>query len=323
MKKSEIQFNEERHEYIVDGVVASTSVTKILGDMGISSDYSFVNKEKLAFHAEVGNIIHEDLEKVLIDKEYEPNTRQGKVFKTWADDTIEWALPEERIALVYKGLVIGGTADIIGQLKTGELFVDDHKTTSSLNRDAVAWQTSILDYMFRKSGGVYINGKLVKWEGAPKRRVWWWCKNTGVLNNGLPIELKIIPDEEIEELLDCLIENKEYKPKELAVPEKLELEIERAEHIFMQKKEEADLAKKEVDNLRASLIKIFEEQGIKRWETPSFNITYIEPSESLRFDTRTFQKENPEIASQYQVKSKRKGHVRVTIKKNKIREEEE
>ena len=90
---------------------------------------------------------------------YVPTTEQGKHFSEWVSNNIDCGVGEQKLALEYKGIIIAGTADVMGIMKDGTLFIGDHKNTSKIYNEYVSWQVSVLDYMARMIGDEKINGR--------------------------------------------------------------------------------------------------------------------------------------------------------------------
>jgi hypothetical protein len=73
-------------------------------------------------------------------------------------------------------------------------------------------------------------------------------------------------------------------------------------------KVQAEIMEKE---FKQELMEAMEEHGIKKIKFDMFNATYIAPTESTRFNSSKFKKEHAELFEEYQIKTKRKGYVKV------------
>ena len=75
-----IEFAPRTHTYIVDGDIASISVTELLHKHGLAPDYECVPKDRLKKAQDEGRDIHKDLELLMNEVDHEPTTEQGKTF---------------------------------------------------------------------------------------------------------------------------------------------------------------------------------------------------------------------------------------------------
>lgn len=67
-------------------------------------------------------------------------------------------------------------------------------------------------------------------------------------------------------------------------------------------------------DLRADLVDIMEDYGVKSWENDLFKITYVAPTSRKSIDSTSLKKEMPEVFNAYQKVSDVKANVRVTVK---------
>lgn len=67
-------------------------------------------------------------------------------------------------------------------------------------------------------------------------------------------------------------------------------------------------------DLRADLVDIMEDYGVKSWENDLFKITYVAPTSRNSIDSASLKKEMPEVFNAYQKVSDVKANVRVTVK---------
>ena len=285
-----IEFQDKGHIYTVNGDIASISVTELLAKHGLAPDYSGVSKAKLKESANKGKAIHKDLENVLNEAHYEPTTEQGKQFKQWVAENLDCGVGEQLLGYEKDGMVIAGTADVMGITKDRTLIIGDHKTTAKLNREYVSWQVSLLDYFARKLGDEKVNGKMT-------------------------VErLEKVEDSEIERLLDCEYNNTIYERSCLVIDAELEKQYMQAEANFMAIEKQAKAAQDERDRLRGELLKLFEAQGIKSWDNGKVLVTYIPPTDRLSVDSKKLKDNYPMVYSECQKLTKVKSQIRVTIR---------
>ena len=308
-----IEFEEKDHIYTVNGEIAGISVTELLAKHGLAPDYSGINKKKLRESADKGKEVHKDLEDVLNIAAYKPKTEQGKHFAEWVKENLDCGVGEQKLAYEYKGLIIAGTADIMAIAKDKTLIVADHKNTAKFHREYVSWQVSILDYFARKLGREKVNGKILGWKGAKEFYCFHYDPKTGEMK---VYELEKIADEEIERLIECEYNNEIYQRAVLVIDPELEQKYLLAEEKFIEFEKQGKELQKARDDLRAELLKLFEEQGIKSWESRDGKllVTYVAPSEQLRVDSTKLKTKYPQVFTDCQKLSKVKAQIRVKVR---------
>lgn len=65
---------------------------------------------------------------------------------------------------------------------------------------------------------------------------------------------------------------------------------------------------------KKALLESMEKYGLTKIETPYFTVTYVDPHTSVKFDSKRFKKEHPDIAEEYENVSEVRGSVRVRLK---------
>ena len=307
-----VDFEEKGHIYSVNGEIASISVTELLTKHGLSP-YSGVNKAKMKESADVGKEIHKDLEDILNVAGYEPKTEQGKQFAEWVKENLDCGVGEQMLGFESNGLVIAGTADVMAIAKDKTLIIADHKNTSQFHREYVSWQVSILDYFARKLGKEKINGKLLNWKGAKRFICFHYDPKTGKMTVH---ELNKVADEEIERLLDCELHDEIYQRPMLVIDPELQQKYLQAEENFIAFEKQIKAVQKVRDDLRAEMLRLFEEQGIKSWESPDGKllVTYIPQTEQVRVDSTKLKTKFPQVFTECQKLSKVKSQIRVTVR---------
>ena len=317
VRKMQVDFKEQGHVYYVDGEIASISVTELLRKHGLAPSYSGISEDVLESAAEKGKEVHKDLENVINVRNYKPTTKQGEEFAKWVKENVDCAVAEQPIGFKYNGMILAGTADLIGFTKDGALFIADHKNTLQFHREYVTWQVSLLDYFLEAftflRSGERLNGKFLNWRGATK----FWClkynPKTGKLT---PKELTKIPKKEIEDLIEKEYNNLKYQRKELVAEEELKSRFVTAEEYLLKVEEEFKRATEAAKNVRAEMLALFEKQNIKSWESPNGQIkaTYVEAQDRLSVDTTKLKKEFPQAFEKCQKISKIKPQLRIKVR---------
>lgn len=315
-----ITMDKKTHTYSVDGDIASISITELLTKHGLAPDYSGVSKEKKKEAAERGKAVHKDIECFINNKGYEPETPQGLEFAKWALKNLETAEAEVSIAYEFKGMLIAGTIDLIGTLKSGERIVDDHKNTASFNAEYVAWQVSIGDYFLRKANGRIVNDRKIEWAGAEK----FFCTHFDPKSGKLSIkELDKIPDSEIERLIFAEYNGEKYVRPKLVVENELRVSLERAEQVLFEIEQAHKKAKETAEKCRAALLAEMERQGIYSFEGEKVKAGYRSGYDSVRVDATKLRRELPEVYAQYTKTVRVKPTVTISIKGGENNAEEE
>lgn len=305
----QIRFSEKNHTYAVDGEFASCSVTELLRKHGLAPDYSKVDAKVSEERRKSGKAIHKDLESVCNSNRYVPKTKEGTLFKAWANENLSGAIAEQLLAIKHGDIIIAGCADIMAIGNNGDRIIADHKNMAQLHKESVAWQISLYDYMARKIGNEDINGKILKWEGATKFLCFQY--NNGEMKT---VELEKIPDIEIEKLLWAELNGETYQRPTLAVSSSLKEKVEQAELALIKAEQLVAQAKERATAFRTELVNQMKAQGVKEFETDKIKITYIAPYEKTTVDSKLLQSFYPAIYLNCTKKSIVKESVRITLK---------
>lgn len=290
-----VKFNKKNHTYtlIKDNgeKINLVSVTTLLKKHEITPDYSNVNENVLKAKAERGSVIHEELEQYINHKKLGFTNELENFIKACKKHNI---LPSKSEFMVWND-EIAGTVDVAGIID-GQTFLGDFKTTTTLHREAVAWQLSLYAYLMNEKFDKFL------------------CIHFPDEDTCNIVEIKPIEQEEIERLLEC------ERNCELFQKKTLELDTVSCEKILtiQQELKTLDDRKKELEKaeseLKQMLIEKMEETGVKSIDNEYFKITYVAPTTRETIDSARIKKELPEIAEQYVKTSAIKASVRITLK---------
>lgn len=290
-----VKFNKKNHTYTLiknnGEKLDLVSVTTLLKKHGITPDYSNVNESVLKAKAERGSVIHQELEQYINHKQVGFTNELEQFIKVCKSKNI---LPSKSEFMVWND-EIAGTVDVAGIID-GATFLGDFKTTTSLHREAVAWQLSLYAYLMNEDFD-----KLL-------------CIHFPDENSCNVVEIQPIAKEEIERLLECERNCELYQKKTL------ELDTVSCEKIMtiQQELKTLDDRKKELEKaeseLKQMLIEKMEETGVKSIDNDYFKITYIAPGTRETLDQARIKKELPEIAEQYIKTTAIKASLRITLK---------
>lgn len=94
------------------------------------------------------------------------------------------------------------------------------------------------------------------------------------------------------------------------LPEHVQSQMMFASSIFKRKQEIED----EIEEFKERMYNLLCDNDVKSIKTPYFSINRIDPSVSQKFDTKSFQKEHPELYKQYLKETKKKGYAMIRLK---------
>lgn len=292
----EIKFRESDHTYWLGGKQL-ISVTQLMKKHGLSADYSAVKADVLNAKAERGSLIHKEIEEY-INCDAEGFTDELDAFKTLMRE--RQITPTESEVIVHDDLV-AGTIDVIGRCPSGRIIADV-KTTSTLHRDALSWQLSIYEYLFKQAHpganisalyGIHLNG-----------------------SSGKLVEIERKPPEELERLFEC------ERNGELFIPKTTALTISKSELAYLADverrisdlKKQIDVYTKAYDDVKEDLKSRMKEQGVKSYEDDMLKITYTEPYTREGVDAAKLKADKPEIYAAYKKVTNVKDSVKITLR---------
>jgi hypothetical protein len=138
---------------------------------------------------------------------------------------------ELALFIEYKKKIIAGSIDICGYRGANNNIsvISDYKFTREYHQVSVEAQLNLYNYMLKKNNGNVVNGKLIKWDND---LVELHPIHNGELKNSI-----LWSDEEVERMLDCLIEGKQfYKnyvlPKDIDVVDLQEQPLSAKNHLL-------------------------------------------------------------------------------------------
>ena len=304
-----IVFNRKQHQYIVDGEIASLSVTQLLRKHGLAPNYNGVSEGTLKAKAEMGTYIHAELENIIKNPKYEIETPEGIAFKKYLDKFVDSACAEQMLAFNYNGMIVAGTADVVGFYKDDKgCFVADHKTTANINKEYVSWQTSILDYMLRHA--TIINDRKFDWKGADEFLCFHYTKD-GELE---VIKLDKIDDKEIEALFEAEYNGKIYQRKGLVLDPEIEMGIEMVTDTLDKLNKQVKQAEEQQKKYKEIILNAMEQQGIKSVQCGNLKITYVEAMDKIGVDGAKLKANYPQVYTQCTKLSHQSAYVKITIK---------
>lgn len=281
-----IEFNEERHEYRLDGNVIP-SVTQLLSKHGLVADYSMVPESILSAKAERGTLIHKEIQDY-IEKRELGFTKECRLFSDWLE---HFPLEGMKCEQIVHNDVCAGKFDLLG-FRGGNPILIDFKTTSSKHLNDWRWQLSLYNYLLGADAELHV--------------IW--------MNDGLEdIKIDKIPDAEIERLFEAEMNGEIYQPAALVFSSESLSRIEDFERQLYEFKTRTDAIEKQKEGLIEELKNAMEKQGIKSLDYHSISITYVAPSKRATFDKKKFETDHPEMKGMYDRESNVKSSIRIKL----------
>lgn len=285
-----ITFDETTHTY-TDNEKKLISVTQLLKLANLSPDYSFVDEETMNRASERGTLIHKEIE------DYIKNGEVGFTEELFAfiDYLKENDLEPIASELLVNDDEVAGTIDLIlKNRKTGEIILADIKTTSSVNKDYVAWQTSMYSHLYGeqvdKLKCLHLKGDKLKAIELIKKTPEQIASLYQVLKDGTMVKNSLV--------------GVETELAELYETEKLIQAIEQ------QKKDIEETAKQ----MRSAIVEKMKEQGLTKFENDKIIISYIAPTTAQIVDSKKLKAEYPETYEKVLKESVKSEQVRIKLK---------
>ena len=198
-----LTFNEETHEYTLDGRKL-ISVTQLMQKHNLSPSYSNVSVEVLQKKAERGSLVHKEIEDYNKTKDIGFTFELGLYKKYINENNVDVIESEMQV----HNDIVAGTIDLVFYFKDN-LYVCDIKTTYTLHKRAVRWQLSIYCYLYWYKRFTD-RDMLKKYYNTTLGQAYHFTKEKTL--NVVDIPLRTF--EEVEELMECERKGILYKGEE-------------------------------------------------------------------------------------------------------------
>lgn len=306
---SKVTFFEETHSYVC-GKKVLIGVTSLMKKHGLSADYSGVSEETLAHAAEIGTMAHRLLEQY----DNKESVVQNSLIKSYAKLGLNVIASEY---LISDNKVIASSIDKVIEVDETTVDLADVKRTSSLHKDALAWQLGIYKYLFElQNPGIKVRDcycihiKKGNEDDVEKDTIKSYTKIE-------PVDAK-----EVKKLIAC-----EKKGELYEAPEKAGTKVSKviakdklatlgmavaniAAFDAMKKVEEEKIA-----GIREELYEWMLENGKDELTGDGFTVKLKKPYNTTRIDTAGLRAAHPDIADKFSVTSTTKGSISFTINK--------
>lgn len=309
MTQTYMHFDPEQHLYSIrrvdtDEIVQELiSTTQIMEKHGISVNYDSVPEHVLEQAKLFGKIHHKYLEKYFrgeaLIEELPEVTQEG--INLLESRNMTPIASEQR---TNNGLV-AGTIDLLVMTEEGKTALIDFKLTYNFNAYSVKWQTNIYRLLSRSGLGIEVDELYCLWYNKPKKE--WELRSISLMDDML-----------VQELFQAELDDKIFIDKQNDIISRVssELRLNHELHKLSEAEEYVKTLKENVELIKKQLMDEMEEYGIKSFDTDSFRITYVEPSKSVRLDTKKMEEDLKEVINfdDYKVESARKGYLKITKK---------
>lgn len=295
---SRVQFNEEKHEYWLDGTTQLNGVTSgIMREYHLSADYSNIKEETLANAAQRGSKVHKDIEDYCNGSSGVVMTPELSAFIKCG---IKWVANEY---LVSDNECVASCIDIVADAGNGTVDLIDIKTTNKLHHEALSWQLSIYAYLFNLQNPDIAVNKLYGLH----------------IRNGKAtfVEVPKIDSAEIRYLIECYKFKLPFSPSQTELPSEttaILTELEQVgEKITLIKASLKELEEVE-KNVKDKLLQEMEQKALKTLENGPLKVTYVAPYTKEALDTKKLKEAFPEIYEKYKRISNIGASLKITIK---------
>lgn len=293
--KSNVVFNEEDHTYFL-GDKQLEGITGMISRHLFPHKYNNIPEYVLKKAAEKGSLIHAQCQFVDVTG-FNPESIEAENYL------------RERLNAGYDVVAneytvsdnehFASKIDCVWS-KADKVSLVDIKTTHMLDEEYLSWQLSIYAYLFELQNPLLKVDKLFGiWLRGAKSKL---------------IEIERKPDSEVEKLLLCEKKGEQYRSTELVPAEEKQLPPLQLVDTIIEIEEEACYISGLQKDYKGKVKAAMREFGVKVWDAGRLRVSYTPSSESMTFDLKKFQEENPELYAKYLKTTIKADSVRITIR---------
>ena len=289
-----IIFNESTHTYLNENGEELISATRLLAKHGLAPDYSKVNASFLKAKANIGTMVHKEIDdylKVGVDG----ITDEFAAFKKLSQEQNLICINNE---YMVANDIVAGTYDMLAIIN-GKKTLCDFKTTSVLHENAIQWQCSLYVYLLDAE-------RYEDYEIAAYHLVGGNCKYK---------PLKKISKANIERLIDCERVGMTYTNQDILTIEESNLLLQQ-ENTILEINAYLEEIEKQKELIRSKLLEAIKASGVNSHSLCNGHllITYVPPTTKESIDSKKLKEENPELYEKYKKVSSVKEQIRIKIK---------
>lgn len=307
LKKSHVVFDKEHHTYELRGRILK-GVTPIVKWM-FPETYKDIPEEVLNKAAEYGSLIHAKIEMAdavgIVDEECQPLMDYIALKEQYGLTT------HSNEFLVDDGFAIASSIDLVFDVNdAGEYPLADIKTTSSIHVNNVTLQLSIYAMLFEAQTGKKAGCLYVVWLPKPQ------------YGESKLMELERIDSETCNRIVQAYLNDEDREQFdylwnggtapaliESRMPSTL-VDVEEEIIAIEQKQKEMEERK---NDLRAGLLALMEQSGVKKWQSDRLIITRKEASTRASVDSAKLKKKYPDIYDECVKVSEVKASVTIKV----------
>lgn len=295
-------FDPSNHTYTTDDGKLIECVSNILRANEIAPSYDVVSKDILEQSAQFGTMVHAAFETFI--KSDGTDDGADEYVMDFADNIYPSLSECKSEVIVYcvgnAPMDYAGTADLICK-KDGRWIVADVKTTSTVHKEAVRWQTSLYKYAWGKQNGVPYESIDIACIHARNGQCKWY--------DLIPVTI-----EELEDLLTC---TKLGIPRtaKTVVPSDLSSRAIKIQDTINGLKAQIKALEDDEKAIRAELLEFMKTSGAIKLEFGNVSISYIAPTTKNSVDTEKLKSYYPQVYSSVLKQTEVKESLRITTKK--------
>ena len=294
--KCGVVFNEENHTYFL-GDKELFGITGMIKRQLFPDKYKEIPQYILEKAAERGTRIHHDCE--FADQTgFDPDSIEAQNYIMMRETAGYKPLANEYT--VTDGEYFASNIDCVW-VKDGSISLADIKTTYKPDVPYLTWQLSIYAYLFEHQNPSL---KVDNLYGA-------WVHN----EDFKLIPLERVPDAEVEKLLDCERNGKQYQESTVEKgDDAVALLPEDVVEQYMSAMNTMKTLEPIVENFKEGLKKAMNEHGIKSWDIGKMKATITPGGLKKTFDAKAFQSDHPDLYKEYLKVSTTSASIRITIR---------
>ena len=307
LKKSPVVFDKERHTYELRGSILK-GVTPIVKWM-FPETYRDIPEEVLNKAAEYGSLIHSKIELAdtvgIVDDECKPLMDYIALKEKYGLTT------HSNEFLVDDGFAIASSIDLVfDKNMAGEYPLADIKTTSSIHVNNVTLQLSIYAMLFEAQTGQKAGELFVVWLPKPQ------------YGEATLMELQRIDSETCNKIVQAYLNGEEKEQFDYLwnggtapelVDETLPANLADVEAEIIRIEEQQKAMEERKNELRAGLLKLMEEHGVKKWQSERLVITRKAATTRISIDSAKLKKSYPDIYDECAKISEVKANIMIKV----------
>lgn len=310
-KNTRVVFDETPHTYTLDGRSPLMGVTTLMRKHGLSADYTGVDEETLKQAAALGTAAHKQIEDYCNGLP-SVDTPLVKSFKKLALDIICTEY------LVSDNETVASSIDLVAKVSETEVALIDIKRTSSVHRDALAWQLGIYKHLFEAANPSI---KVVKCQCLPIKK----GSTEDITKDKCSALVDITPVsvEEVKDLLAAESCGMLYAPAPdttatdlvAAMGEEEVSTVLEAARVLGELDAQIKACEGTINAFKARVYDYMLEHDLSTVSVAGMALSLTRPYESNAFDSKKYMAEHPEEAEKYTYTKSVRGNVKINFKR--------